>query len=230
MGQKIHPKLMRLGIIKDWDSKWYGNKKNYSKNFLEDFKIRNYIKKNLLNVGISRVLIERIGEKISVIIYSGKPGIIIGHRGETIEKTKNNLKKILKKKQINIKVIEIKKNEIEAQIVSENIAIQLEKRISFRRAIKQAIQRAMKEKIKGIKIVVSGRLGGAEIARTEWYREGKVPLHTIRANINYGFSEAITTYGKIGVKTWICLGEILKDTNDKNNFNNIKNIYKNKER
>ncbi|MCI0502505.1 MAG: 30S ribosomal protein S3 [Fusobacteria bacterium] len=208
MGQKVHPKSIRLGIVQDWNAKWYGNKKDYQNFFLEDVKIREFVKKKLYHAGISHIDIERVGNRITLIIHTGKPGIVIGRGGSEIENLRLSLKKITDK-QVNIKVIEVKKPEIEAQLVAENIALQLEKRVSFRKAVKQAVQKAMKLGAGGIKVAVSGRLGGAEIARTEWYSEGKVPLHTLRANVVYATAEADTTYGKIGVKTWVYLGEIL---------------------
>ncbi len=208
MGQKVHPKSIRLGITQDWTAKWFGNSKDYQNFFLEDVKIREFVKKKLYHAGISNINIERVGNRITIIIHTGKPGIVIGRGGSEIDKLRVSLKDITKK-QVNIKVIEVKKPEIEAQLVAENIALQLEKRVSFRRAVKQSVQKAMKFGAGGIKVAVSGRLGGAEIARTEWYSEGKVPLHTLRANVVYATAEANTTYGKIGVKTWVYLGEIL---------------------
>lgn len=208
MGQKVNPKSIRLGIVQDWNAKWYGNKKDYQNFFLEDVKIREFIKKKLYHAGISNIDIERVGNRLTIIIYTGKPGIVIGRGGSEIENLRLSLKK-LTSNQVNIKVIEVKKPEIDAQLVAENIALQLEKRVSFRRAVKQAVQKAMKFGAGGIKVAVSGRLGGAEIARTEWYSEGKVPLHTLRANVAYATAEADTTYGKIGVKTWVYLGEVL---------------------
>jgi len=208
VGQKVHPKSIRLGIVQDWNAKWYGNKKNYQNFFLEDIKIREFIKGKLYHAGISSIDIERVGSRITIIIHTGKPGIVIGRGGSEIENLRLSLKKITDS-QVNIKVIEVKKSEIEAQLVAENIALQLEKRVSFRKIVKQAVQKAMKFGAGGIKIAVSGRLGGAEIARTEWYSEGKVPLHTLLANVVYATAEADTTYGKIGVKTWVYLGEVL---------------------
>lgn len=208
MGQKVHPKSIRLGIVQDWNAKWYGNKKDYQNFFLEDVKIREFIKGKLYHAGISHIDIERVGSRITIIIHTGKPGIVIGRGGSEIENLRLSLRK-LTDSQVNIKVIEVKKPEIEAQLVAENIALQLEKRVSFRKAVKQAVQKAVKFGAGGIKVAVSGRLGGAEIARTEWYSEGKVPLHTLRANVVYATAEADTTYGKIGVKTWVYLGEVL---------------------
>ena len=211
MGQKVHPKSMRLGIIQDWDAKWYGSNKDYSDILLKDIKIREYIKKSLHNAGIVRILIERVGKHATITITTSKPGVVIGRGGSEIEKLRNSLKSMSEGYQLNIKVIEVKKPEMEAQLIAESIAVQLEKRISFRRAVKQAIQRAMKAGVGGIRVAVSGRLGGVEIARTEWNSEGKVPLHTIRSNVVYATAEANTTYGKIGVKTWVYLGDILPE-------------------
>lgn len=208
MGQKVHPKSMRLGIVSDWTAKWYGDNKSYQEFFLEDVKLRNFVKKKLYHAGISNIDIERVGNRISIIIHTGKPGIVIGRGGSEIENLRQSLKGITSS-QVNIKVIEVKKPEIEAKLIAENIALQLEKRVSFRKAVKQSVQKAMKFGAGGIKVMVSGRLGGAEIARTEWYSEGKVPLHTLRANVVYATAEADTTYGKIGVKTWVYLGEVL---------------------
>ncbi|KAF0091040.1 MAG: small subunit ribosomal protein S3 [Fusobacteria bacterium] len=208
MGQKVHPKSIRLGITQDWNAKWFGNNKDYQNFFLEDVKIREFVKKKLYHAGISHIDIERVGNRITIIIHTGKPGIVIGRGGSEIDNLRVALKGITKN-QVNIKVIEVKKPEIEAQLVAENIALQLEKRVSFRKAVKQSVQKAMKFGAGGIKVAVSGRLGGAEIARTEWYSEGKVPLHTLRANVVYATAEADTTYGKIGVKTWVYLGEVL---------------------
>jgi small subunit ribosomal protein S3 len=208
VGQKVHPKSIRLGITQDWNAKWFGNNKDYQNFFLEDVKIREFVKKKLYHAGISHIDIERVGNRITIIIHTGKPGIVIGRGGSEIDNLRVALKDITKN-QVNIKVIEVKKPEIEAQLVAENIALQLEKRVSFRKAVKQSVQKAMKFGAGGIKVAVSGRLGGAEIARTEWYSEGKVPLHTLRANVVYATAEADTTYGKIGVKTWVYLGEVL---------------------
>lgn len=210
MGQKVNPKGMRLGIIRDWDAKWYANKKNFSDLLLEDQKIRKYIKSNLFIAGISRVQIERAANRIKVSIYTSKPGIVIGRGGTEVEALRKKLEQMTGK-QVNINIVEIKTPELDAQLVAENIASQLERRIAFRRAMKQSVTRSMKMGAKGIRVACSGRLAGAEIARTEWYSEGKVPLHTLRADIDYGFAEADTTYGKIGVKVWICKGEVLPE-------------------
>ncbi|MBM7853832.1 small subunit ribosomal protein S3 [Desulfohalotomaculum tongense] len=208
MGQKVNPKGLRVGIIKDWDSKWFANKRDFSALLIEDVKIREYIKKKLYPAGISRIQIERAANRIKITIFTAKPGIVIGRGGAEVEALRQKLEKMTGKK-VNVNIQEIKTPEIDAQLVAENVAAQLERRIAFRRAMKQVVNRAMKMGAKGIKVAVSGRLGGAEIARTEWTSEGKVPLHTLRADIDYGFAEADTTYGKIGVKVWIYKGEVL---------------------
>lgn len=208
MGQKVNPHGLRVGIIKDWDTKWYANKKNFSEYLVEDFKIRKYVKKKLYIAGVSRIEIERAANKIKVNINTAKPGLVIGKGGAGIEDLRKELEKMTGKNVL-INISEVKVPELDAQLVAENIASQLEKRISFRRAMKQAMQRAIKLGAKGIKTSVSGRLGGAEIARTEHYHEGTIPLQTLRADVDYGFAEADTTYGKIGVKVWIYKGEVL---------------------
>jgi len=209
VGQKVHPKGFRLGIIRDWDSRWYADK-DYTQLLHEDHKIRKYIKNRFFAAGVSRVEIERAGNRVRVSIHTAKPGIVIGRGGQEVEQLKADLTKMTGKT-INVNIVEIKKPEMDAQIVAENVAQQLEKRIAFRRATKQAVGRTMRAGAKGMKIMVSGRLGGAEIARTEWHAEGRVPLHTLRADIDYGFAEATTTYGKIGVKVWINRGEVLPE-------------------
>ena len=208
MGQKVNPHGLRIGIIKDWDTKWYANKKNFGELFVEDFKIRKYIKKRLFISGISRIEIERAANKIKVNVHTAKPGLVIGKGGAGIEDLRKEVEK-LTGKNVLINITEIKVPEVDAQLVAENIASQLEKRISFRRAMKQSMSRAMKIGAKGIKTAVAGRLGGAEIARSEHYHEGTIPLQTLRADIDYGFAEADTTYGKLGVKVWIYKGEVL---------------------
>jgi len=208
VGQKVHPKGLRLGIIRDWDAKWFADKKNFSSLLLEDVKIRNYIKNKLYVSGISRVQIERAANRLRISIHAAKPGIVIGRGGAEVENLRKELEK-LTGKQVHINIVEIKTPELDAQLVAENIAAQIEKRVAFRRAMKQVVSRAMKMGAKGIKVSCSGRLAGAEIARTEWYSEGKVPLHTLRADIEYGFCESKTTYGRIGVKTWIYRGDVL---------------------
>lgn len=210
MGQKVSPKGLRVGIIKDWDARWYADKL-YVELLQEDLKIREYIKTKLFTAGISNIIIERAANtRIKITIFTAKPGIVIGRNGSEIEALKEELKKMTNK-EVNINIQEVKRPERDSQLVAEAVAAQLEKRVAFRRAIKQAIGRARKSGAQGIKIAVSGRLGGAEIARTEWMSEGKVPLHTLRADIDYAFAEADTTYGKLGVKVWIYNGEILPE-------------------
>ena len=208
MGQKVNPHGLRIGIIKDWDTKWYAGVKDFSTYLIEDFKLRKFLKKKLYIAGIGRIEIERAANKVKINIHTAKPGIIIGKQGAGIEALRKELEKMTSKS-ILLNITEIKTPEMNAQLVSENIASQLEKRISFRRAMKQAMSRTMKFGAKGIKTAVSGRLGGAEIARREHYHEGTIPLQTLRADIDYGFAEANTTYGKIGVKVWIYKGEVL---------------------
>lgn len=208
MGQKVSPHGLRVGIIKDWSSTWYANKKDYSDNLVEDHKIREYLKKTLKTSGIEKINIARKGNKVFVDIYTAKPGMIIGKGGAAIEELKTKLNKMIKK-DISLNIVEVKDVDMSAQLVAENIALQLEKRISFRRAMKSSMQKTMKAGALGIKTAVSGRLGGAEIARTEHYSEGTIPLQTLRADIDYGFAEALTTYGIIGVKVWIYKGDVL---------------------
>ncbi|MEF9921749.1 MAG: 30S ribosomal protein S3 [Anaerovoracaceae bacterium] len=209
MGQKVSPHGLRVGVIKDWDSKWYASKNNFADFLIEDNKVREYVKKKLYAAGVSKVLIERAAEnKIRVIVLTARPGMVIGRSGNGVDELKAELKKMTKK-EVEISIEEVRRSELDAQLTAESIAQALERRISFRRAMKQAIGRTMKANAKGIKVLVSGRLGGAEIARNEKYSEGNVPLHTLRADIDYGFAEADTTYGKIGVKVWINHGEIL---------------------
>lgn len=207
MGQKVHPKGFRIGVIKDWDAKWYAEK-DFQAYLHEDLKIRKYVKEKLFAAGIARVEIERAANRVKVNISTAKPGIVIGRGGAEVENLRKALEKMTGKK-VNINIVEIKKPELEAILVGESVAAALEKRIAFRRAMKQAVTRTMRMGAEGIKIMCSGRLGGAEIARTEWYVEGKVPLHTLRADIDYAFTEANTTYGKIGIKVWIYKGEVL---------------------
>ncbi|HOQ16286.1 MAG: 30S ribosomal protein S3 [Epulopiscium sp.] len=208
MGQKVNPHGLRVGIIKDWSTKWYASKQEYADLLVEDYKLRDYIKNKLYDAGISKIDIERAAERVKINIHTSKPGIVIGKGGSSIEQLRNELQKLTKHK-VMVNIIEIKKPEIDAQLVAENVALQLENRVSFRRAMKQVMARAMKNGAKGIKVACSGRLAGAEIARTEHYHEGTIPLQTLRADIDYGFAEADTTYGKIGVKVWIYKGEIL---------------------
>ena len=209
MGQKVSPHGLRVGVIKDWNSKWYANKNNFADMLIEDNKVRDYVKKKLYAAGVSKVLIERAAEnKIRVIILTGRPGMVIGRSGDGIDQLKAALVKMTGK-EVEISIEEVRRTELDAQLTAESIAQALERRVSFRRAMKQAIGRTMKANAKGIKVLCSGRLGGAEIARNEKYSEGNVPLHTLRADIDYGFAEADTTYGKIGIKVWINHGEIL---------------------
>ncbi len=208
MGQKIHPKGIRIGIIRDWDAKWFAPKKDYANYLIEDIKVREYVKEKLFLAGVPRVEIERSANRLKVTVHTAKPGMVIGRGGTGVEQLRKDLE-VMTGKTVNINIMEIKSPELDAQLVSENIAAQLEKRTSFRRAMKQAVGRTMKARAQGIKIMVGGRLGGAEIARSEWYHEGTVPLQTLRADIDYGFAEAKTTYGRIGVKVWIYRGEIL---------------------
>ena len=207
MGQKVNPHGMRVGVIKDWDSRWYAEK-DFADFLVEDYKIREFLKKKLYSAGISKIEIERASDRVKVIIFTAKPGVIIGKGGADIEKLKNELSKLTDKKLV-VDIKEIKKPDREAQLVAESIAQQLENRVSFRRAMKSTMGRTLKAGAKGIKTAVSGRLGGADIARTEFYSEGTIPLQTLRADIDYGFAEADTTYGKLGVKVWIYKGEVL---------------------
>ena len=208
MGQKMDPNGLRLGIIKDWNSKWYADSKNFADYLVEDYKIRKYIDKKLHVAGISKIEIERTAKFVKINVYTAKPGLIIGKGGNLAEALKAELEKMINK-QVNLNIVEVSNIDLDAKLVAENIAMQLEKRISFRRAMKQCMQKTMKAGALGIKTAVSGRLGGADMARTEFYKEGTIPLQTLRADIDYGFAEADTTYGKIGVKVWIYKGEIL---------------------
>ena len=210
MGQKTHPVGSRLGIIKTWDSRWYA-KKGYSDQLLEDITIRRSLKQRLFHAGVPKIEIERTGQNIRVIIYTARPGIIIGKKGAEVEKLRKDLKEMTGK-EVAIDIKEIRKPEIDAQLVAENVALQLEKRVAFRRAMKKSVASSLRFGTLGVKIACSGRLAGAEIARSEWYREGRVPLHTYRADIDYGFAEAKTTYGIIGIKVWMYHGDILPDS------------------
>lgn len=217
MGQKVNPHGLRVGIIKDWDAKWYADNKNFADYLVEDNQIREFVKSTLYSAGISKIEIERFAKRVRVNIHTAKPGMVIGKGGAGIETLKKSLEVLInnskddkkENKTVLINIVEVKNPESDAQLMAENIAAQLEKRISFRRAMKQTIQRAMKLGVKGVKTACSGRLGGAEIARTEQYHEGTIPLQTLRADIDYGFAEADTTYGKIGVKVWVYKGEVL---------------------
>lgn len=207
MGQKVNPHGLRVGVIKDWDTKWYADKE-FANYLVEDVKIRKFIKNKLYASGVSKIVIERTNDRVKITISTAKPGVVIGKNGQAIEELKNEVQKMSKQK-VNINIEEIKRPELDAQLVAENIALQLENRVTFRRAMKQAMGRTMKFGAKGVKTTVSGRLGGAEMARTESYHDGTIPLQTLRADIDYGFAEANTTYGKLGVKVWIYKGEVL---------------------
>ena len=208
MGQKVNPHGLRVGVIKDWDSKWFAGKKEFGDQLVEDYNIRKFVKKACFDAGVAKISIERKQKKVFITIHAAKPGIIIGRGGAEIDKLKADIEKMTGKS-VNVNIMEVKNPDTNAQLVAENIAAQLEKRISFRRAMKQVMGRAMRMGVKGIKTAVAGRVGGAEIARTEQYHEGTIPLQTLRADIDYGFAEAATTYGILGVKVWIYKGEIL---------------------
>lgn len=209
MGQKVHPTGFRLGIIRDWTSKWFAEGDEYSEWLHEDLKIKRFLRDEIGHTGVSRIEIERMAKKVKITIYTAKPGIVIGKRGKGIERLKGDLKQITDN-EIFLNIQEVRKAELDATLVADNIATQLERRVSFRRAMKKAVQTAMKFGAQGIRVNCAGRLGGAEMSRREWYLEGRVPLHTLRADIDYGFSEAATTYGSIGVKVWIFKGEVLE--------------------
>lgn len=210
MGQKVHPYLQRIGVNRNWRSVWYADKKDYAANIIEDFKIRKYIMKRFVQAAVSHVNIERLTDQLKIKIASARPGVIIGRRGADIDKLKEELGKI-SKKEIVVDIIEIKNPAVDGNLVAQGIAFQLEKRVAFRRAIKRAVEQAMQSGAKGIKVAVSGRLGGAEMARRETYHEGSIPLMTLRADIDYGFAEALTTYGIIGIKSWIYKGDIIRE-------------------
>ena len=214
MGHKVSPLLLRIGYIENWRSIWFAKKRDYPKFIQQDFEIRKLIKKRFKQASISKIIIERLSDKLKVKIHSARPGLIIGRHGQDIERLRQDLLALIKQ-EIAVDIIEVKNPAIDAQLVSENVALQLEKRIAFRRAMKRAIEQALGSGAKGIKISASGRLGGAEIARTEGYRQGKLPLSTLRAEIDYGFSESLTTYGLIGVKVWIYKGEVFNPSNVK---------------
>jgi small subunit ribosomal protein S3 len=209
MGQKTHPKLFRIGVIDTWDSKWFA-RHDYAKLLHGDLKIKKFLKSRLYHAGISRIEIESAGNKAKINIHTARPGIVIGKKGAEIEKLKKELS-LLTGREVYLNIIEVRRPDLDAQLVGENVALQLERRVAFRRAMKESVSRAMRMGAQGIKIQCAGRLGGTEIARTEWYREGRVPLHTLRADISYGFAESKTTYGVIGVKVWIFRGEVLTE-------------------
>ena len=227
MGQKVNPVGFRLGINRSWDSIWFAKKGDYGKFLIEDYKIRKYIKKNIPNAGISEVVIERSSKKCTVSIHTSRPGFVIGKKGSDIEKIKKQISKITKDA-VFVNIKEIKKPELNAYLVAENIAQQLVKRVAYRRAMKRAMQGTMRLGAKGIKVCVSGRLAGNDIARSEWLREGSIPLHTLRANLDYSESEALTTYGMIGVKVWIYKGEIFSKDVEKEKIEKVKNATANK--
>jgi len=207
MGQKINPNGLRLGVIRDWTARWYAGSKHYAENLAADIKLRTHIKKKLAHAALSKIVIERPAQNVSITLFTARPGIVIGKKGEDIEKMRQELGKMAGRP-VHVAIEEVRKPELDAQLVAESIAQQLEKRIMFRRAMKRAVQNALRLGALGVKVMVAGRLNGAEIARTEWYREGRVPLHTLRADIDYGTAEAYTTYGVIGVKVWIFKGEV----------------------
>lgn len=214
MGQKVNPHGLRVGVIKDWESRWYADPEEFSDNLVEDYKIREFLKKELYHAGISKIEIERTADRVKVLVYTAKPGVVIGKGGSEIEKLKGKLASYSAKKVL-VDIKEVRRPDSDAQLVAENIAQQLENRISFRRAMKSCMGRAMKAGAKGIKTACSGRLGGADMARTEFYSEGTIPLQTLRADIDYGFAEADTTYGKVGVKVWVYKGEVLPKKGNK---------------
>ncbi|MBR3988033.1 MAG: 30S ribosomal protein S3 [Clostridia bacterium] len=220
MGQKVNPHGLRVGVIKDWDSRWFANKATFGDTLVEDYNLRNALKKQLYGAGVPKIEIERSGDKVRIHIHCAKPGMIIGKGGAEIEKLRLQCEQMLGGKTVAINIVEVKAPDLNAQLVAESIAQQLEKRISYRRAMKQAIGRAMRMGARGIKTQCSGRLGGAEIARSEQYHEGTIPLQTLRADIDYGFAEANTTYGKIGVKIWLYRGEVLNVTQNRQRENN----------
>ena len=228
MGQKVNPVGLRVGINRGWDSIWFAKKREYGKFLIEDYKIREYIKKNVVNSGVSKVMIERTSKKCFVTIYTSRPGFVIGKKGSDVENIKKNLSKI-SSTEVSLNIKEVKKPELNSYLVAENIAQQLVKRIAFRKTMKRAIQSALRLGAKGIRVCLAGRLAGNEIARTEWLREGSVPLHTFRADVDYAEAEALTTYGIIGVKVWIYKGEIfskssnIKNNNEKDNVTTSKN-------
>jgi len=209
VGQKVHPYIQRIGINKDWRSLWFAERKDYAMNVVEDYKIRNFIKKRFVHAAVSYVVIERLAEQIKIKVASARPGVVIGRRGADIEKLKEDLSKVTKR-EISVDIIEIKNPALDATLVAQNIAFQLEKRVAFRRAVKRAVDLSMQTGVQGIRISLAGRLGGSEIARRETYREGSIPLQTLRADVELGLAEALTTYGLIGIKVWLYRGDILK--------------------
>ncbi|WP_018294343.1 30S ribosomal protein S3 [Mariprofundus ferrooxydans] len=215
MGQKVNPIGFRVGIIRNWESVWYASDKNFGAQLREDIKLRRHVKERLKHAGVSRIIIERPADKIKVTVHTSRPGVVIGKKGSEIDAVRNELVREFGQ-EVQVFIVEVRRPEAEAQLVAENVAFQMERRVAFRRAMKRAVQSAMRMGAKGVRINCAGRLGGAEIARTEWYREGRVPLHTLRADVDYGFAEAHTTYGVIGVKVWVFNGIKLGDTADAN--------------
>ncbi len=215
MGNKIHPKGFRLGVIKEWDSRWFADKEEFADLIYEDYKIREHIKEKMYDAGIARIEIERAAEQAKVTVHAARPGMVIGRGGSLVDALRKQLEDLTGKR-LNIKIVEVDNPDLNAQLVAETVADQLERRVSFRRALRQSLERAMREGAEGCKIMVAGRLGGAEMARREWVAEGSVPLHTLRADIDYGFTEANTTYGTIGVKVWINHGEVIPEMEDEN--------------
>ena len=213
MGQKVQPNGLRLGVIRDWNARWYASRAEYAQNLAQDMEIRKYLKKHLANAAVSRVTIERPAQNLNITVHTARPGIVIGKKGEDIDRMRRDISRMTSLP-VQLSVEEIRKPELDATLVAESICQQLEKRIMFRRAMKRAVTNAMRLGAQGVKVMVAGRLNGAEIARTEWYREGRVPLHTLRADIDYGFAEAKTTYGVIGVKVWIFRGEVFDATQE----------------
>jgi len=207
MGQKVSPVGLRVGVIRNWDSRWYARGNQFAENIYEDYRLRRYIKSRLKNAGVSKVEIEKTGEQVKLIIFTARPGFVIGKKGVGMDALEADIQKQTKHK-ISVSIQEVRKADLDAQLVAENIALQLEKRISWRRALKKAVSTAIRQGVRGVKVRVSGRLDGAEIARSEWYNEKSIPLHTLRANIDYGFAEALTTYGLIGVKVWMYYGDV----------------------
>jgi small subunit ribosomal protein S3 len=228
MGQKVNPIGLRLGINRNWNSRWFPTFKTMPTNIGEDYKLRAYIKKELFYAGIADIMIERAAKRLRVTIFAAKPGIIIGKKGADIEKLKVNLSSLIKDKDISVNIKEQKQPQASAQLAAENVSAQIERRVAFRRAMKKVMQNAFQAGAKGVKVSVSGRLGGADMARTEWYREGRVPLHTLRAKIDYGFAKAQTTYGIIGIKVWIFKGEVLSKGVMQAHINNKKSTNKGK--
>ncbi len=215
MGQKVNPIGFRVGVTRGWESMWYANDKNFGENLREDIKLRRYVKQRLKHAGVSRIVIERPADKIKVTVHTSRPGVVIGKKGAEIDAVRAELVRNFGR-EVQVFIVEVRRPEAEAQLVAENVAFQLERRVAFRRAMKRAVQSALRMGAKGVRINCAGRLGGAEIARTEWYREGRVPLHTLRADVDYGFAEASTTYGIIGIKVWVFNGIKLGDTEQTN--------------